>query len=109
MYPLPTPSIESVEEALLAKRAALHSLLGLPSNRPLLRVANALELSPAGGAGGAAAAGAGGPGGSGSGGGGGVGGKPRLAGVHAGLAPSGVGGSVHLVQGTYDYHHYMQV
>lgn len=40
---------------------------------------------------------------------GGVGG-PRLHDVHKGIKPSGIsGGSTHLVQGSYDYHHYMQV
>lgn len=40
---------------------------------------------------------------------GGVGGKPRLSDVHVGLPRLPVGGSVHLVQGSYDYYHYMQV
>ena len=40
---------------------------------------------------------------------GGVGG-PRLRDVHRGIKLSGIsGGHVHLVQGSYDYHHYMQV
>lgn len=98
VYPLPTSSIESDEEPLLPLRFHLHSLLGLPTNRPLLRVANAVEFGATGRAA-SSAAGAGG---------GGVGGKPRLADVHLGVAPSSVGGSVHLVQGSYDYHHYMQ-
>ena len=34
----------------------------------------------------------------------------RLSDVHEGLPPPGiVGGSVHLISGSYDYHHYMQV
>ena len=34
----------------------------------------------------------------------------RLSDVHKGLPPPGiVGGSVHLIDGSYDYHHYMQV
>ena len=31
-----------------------------------------------------------------------------LTNVHVGLAPSGVGGEVAMVQGIYSYHHYMQ-
>lgn len=102
LYPLPQRSTEPEEEALLARRQALHRLLGLPTNRPLLRVANAADWSAggaAGAAGGLAAALAAG----------GVGGKPRLSDVHLGLPASPVGGSVHLVQGSYDYYHYMQV
>lgn len=99
IYPLPIPSIEADEESLLPARTQLHLLLGLPTNRPLLRVASALDF--------AAPAGSAAEGGSGSSGGG-VGGRLLLADVHAGLAPSAVGGSVHLVQGSYDYHHYMQ-
>lgn len=68
-------------------------LAGLPEDRPLLRVANALPLA--------------GPGaeedGEGS-------SSTRLSDVHVGLPPPGIaGGSVHLVSGSYDYHHYMQV
>lgn len=70
VYPLPQPSIEADEEALLPRRKALHRLLGLPPNRPLLRLANAADLAAGGagaGAGLAAALTAGG-----------TGGKPRL-------------------------------
>ncbi|GAB4815562.1 hypothetical protein N2152v2_002608 [Parachlorella kessleri] len=107
VYPLPTPSIEDDEEALLSIRSRLHQLLGLPTNRPLLRVANALDFDSLSAAQAAAAAG---PESSGvlAAAAGGVGGKPRLADVHLGLPASGVGGSVHLMQGTYDYYHYMQ-
>ncbi|KAL4446803.1 hypothetical protein ABPG77_008047 [Micractinium sp. CCAP 211/92] len=104
LYPLPQKSTEPEEEALLARRQALHRLLALPTDRPLLRVANAVDWSAgaaagaAGAAGGLAAALAAG----------GVGGKPRLSDVHVGLPRSPVGGSVHLVQGSYDYYHYMQ-
>lgn len=70
IYPLPLQSIEADEEALLPRRKALHRLLGLPPNRPLLRVANAVDFSAGGSAGGgglAAALMAGG-----------TGGRPRL-------------------------------
>ena len=64
-------------------------LAGLPADRPLLRAANALSYDGSGDRGG---------------------GVGRLSDVHMGLPPSGVaGGSVHLVSGSYDYHHYMQV
>lgn len=37
-------------------------------------------------------------------------GAQRLKDVHQGLPASGVqNGSVHMVEGSYDYHHYMQV
>ncbi|KAK9827920.1 hypothetical protein WJX74_009315 [Apatococcus lobatus] len=89
-------SNETHPEAQLAMtRTQLHSCLGLPGERPLLRTCNAAftlgqkELDArleAGGVGG-----------------------PRLRDVHQGIKPSGIaGGSVHLVQGSYDYHHYMQ-
>ena len=99
IYPLPLPAIESDEEALLPRRKALHRMLGLPLNRPLLRVANACDFDGAGsGAALAAALAAGG-----------TGGRPRLGDVHVGLPPPPVKGSVHVVQGSYDYYHYMQV
>lgn len=70
------------------------SAAGLPGDRPLLRLANALPLAPP-------AAEEGGDSLSATG---------RLSDVHVGLPPSGVaGGSVHLISGSYDYHHYMQV
>ena len=37
-------------------------------------------------------------------------GSKRLKDVHHGLPPSGVqNGTLHMVEGSYDYHHYMQV
>ena len=64
----------------------------MPRDRPLLRFANALSLgSDAEDDSGTPATG-------------------RLSDVHKGLsAPGIVGGSVHLIDGSYDYHHYMQV
>jgi hypothetical protein len=117
-------SLEAAEAALLPLRQALHRRLGLPLDRPLLRCANALSFPEA--AQQPAAAGAG------------TSAKGRysaylyihhhrllvfawqlraqwLAGcrlrdVHVGLPPSGVpGGRQHLIQGSYDYYHYMQV
>lgn len=90
-------STESAEERLLPLRQQLHTRLCLPPDRPLLRVANALAFAPdqdtdAEGQ----ATSSGRPG--------------RLPDVHVGLPPSGVrGGTVHLTDGSYDYHHYMQV
>jgi Ufm1-specific protease 2 len=61
---------------------------GLPLDRPLLRIANAVDFSAA---------------------------PPeerhtkRLRQVHEGLPDSGVrDGSLHMVDGAYDYYHYMQ-
>lgn len=63
------------------------TVAGLPQDRPLLRAANALSFEAKDSA---SATG-------------------RLSDVHVGLLPSGTeGGSVHLVSGSYDYHHYMQ-
>lgn len=96
VYSLSTTCLESDEESLLPLRAALHAALGLPVDRPLLRVANAVdpgsvlssskqETSTAADQ------------------------KKRLRNVHVGVPPSGVkGGTQHLVRGDYDYHHYMQ-
>ena len=62
--------------------------LGLPSDRPLLRIANALVFGRSTGS---------------------ATGSSRLADVHVGLPSSGVpGGTVHLVDGSYEYYHYMQ-
>lgn len=73
----------------------LHQRLGLPANRPLLRLANAVDptSSQAGLQQGAPT------------------GKPtRLQHVHHGIAgPAVQGGSIHMIHGDYDYHHYMQV
>ncbi|KAL3153417.1 hypothetical protein ABBQ38_011753 [Trebouxia sp. C0009 RCD-2024] len=99
MYPLPAPSATQPhtstgeEEALKATRQALHARLGLPPNRPLLRLNNAVDpclvtgppqVLP--------------------------GGKTlRLQDVHVGLGPPSVsGGTLHMIDGSYDYHHYMQ-
>lgn len=162
VYPLPRQSMEAQEEARVSRRQTLHRLLGLPTDRPLLRVANAVSFDSASGSGEPGCSqrlGGGGVGGAGacamrgsrfackrresyvcgahrrsSGQGlsamqsghscccragtaaleaalesGGVGGKPRLRDVHVGLPAPPLGGSVHLVQGSYDYFHYMQV
>ena len=99
MYPLPPGAATEADEAALSShRTRLHLTLGLPLDRPLLRLANAVDPGAATASAAGAAAGRGGKAGG------------RLADVHAGLGPSGVvGGSVHLVQGTYEYYHYMQV
>ncbi|GAB2240863.1 hypothetical protein Droror1_Dr00021381 [Drosera rotundifolia] len=74
-------------------RRSLHLRLGLPSDRPLLRVANALGISKGVGA---------------------SKGSTRkgpylLRDVHARIPSSGVsGGLVSLVQGSYEYYHYLQ-
>jgi hypothetical protein len=77
------------EEELKKLRERLHNRLGLPLNRPALRVGQALAFGEK-----ESKAKAGGP----------------LPDVHLGLGPSGVaGGTVHLIDGSYDYFHYMQV
>jgi len=97
VYPLACPCIEADESALQSRRAALHAMLGLPTDRPLLRVANSISFSNTT-----------------------SNNKEnanitnsskqtRLQNVHLSLSGSGVkGGTQHLVRGTYDYYHYMQ-
>ena len=76
----------------MQRRQRLHAQMGLPSDRPLLRIANALAFREPGRALAAAAT------------------NSRLADVHVGLPSYGVpGGSAHLIDGSYDYYHYMQV
>ncbi|BDA47543.1 probable Ufm1-specific protease 2 at C-terminar half [Coccomyxa sp. Obi] len=91
LYPLQASagkSLEAAEERLLHKRQQLHEQLGLPTDRPLLRIANALVFDRGTGS---------------------TTGLSRLADVHVGLPSSGVpGGTVHLVDGSYEYYHYMQ-
>ena len=97
------------DAGLEATREAMHWRLGLPMDRPMLRVANAfapvaeayLTSTSSGAAPGSS------PGSSSS-------SSKRLRDVHA-LAPGGLpkshvgpGGSPHLVRGSYDYYHYMQ-
>ena len=41
-------SLESMEQELLPMRKQLHQLLGLPMDRPMLRMANALTFGTAG-------------------------------------------------------------
>ncbi len=78
----------------MQRRQQLHAQMGLPPDRPLLRIANALVFREPGCAAAAATSGR----------------SPRLMDVHVGLPPSGVpGGSAHMVDGSYDYYHYMQV
>ena len=68
--------------------------LGLPLDRPLLRLNNAYDPRsvtepPQGVSGGKAT---------------------RLQNVHVGISPSPIsGGTLHIIEGSYDYHHYMQV
>ncbi|GLC50821.1 hypothetical protein PLESTB_000435800 [Pleodorina starrii] len=95
LYPALLDDPERNDDRLVAARQRLHALLGLPPNRPLLRSANALDLAAA----------AGGEEGGGGGGGGAV---ARLRDVHVGLAAPGIGGTVALIQGSYEYCHYLQ-
>ncbi|KAI3686398.1 hypothetical protein L1987_80074 [Smallanthus sonchifolius] len=75
-------------------RRSLHLRLGLPSDRPVLRIASAMDLSIAkdGASGNTLRKGI-----------------PLLKDVHIGIPSSGVnGGDVSLVQGSYEYYHYLQ-
>jgi hypothetical protein len=76
------------EEEVRRRREELHRRLGMARDRPAFRLGQALSFP------GEAQPKSGGP----------------LSDVHLGLGPSGVPGStVHLVEGSYDYFHYMQV
>eukprot|EP00002_Diphylleia_rotans_P040032 TRINITY_DN9401_c0_g2_i1.p1 TRINITY_DN9401_c0_g2~~TRINITY_DN9401_c0_g2_i1.p1 ORF type:complete len:597 (+),score=102.20 TRINITY_DN9401_c0_g2_i1:43-1833(+) len=73
------------EEKHVNSRLRLHALMHLPTDRPLMRITNAVSFERHEGDSG------------------------RLSDVHLGLGPSPVlGGTQHLVQGSYDYYHYMQ-
>ncbi|XP_076903183.1 putative Ufm1-specific protease isoform X2 [Bidens hawaiensis] len=75
-------------------RRSLHSRLGLPSDQPLLRIASAMNLSISkdGASGNTLKKG-----------------TPLLKDVHVGIPSSGVnGGDLSLVQGSYEYYHYLQ-
>ncbi|KAL6973113.1 hypothetical protein U1Q18_027291 [Sarracenia purpurea var. burkii] len=75
-------------------RRSLHLRLGLPFDRPLLRVANSINLSLPKGSARSKSIGKG---------------SPLLKDVHLGIPSSGVsGGFVSMVQGSYEYYHYLQ-
>ncbi|KXZ57017.1 hypothetical protein GPECTOR_1g919 [Gonium pectorale] len=92
MYPSLVADAELNDAKLLSHRQRLHALWGLPANRPLLRPANAVDMAAAAEAGEDASGGA----------------VARLQDVHMGLVVPGIGGTVTLVQGSYEYCHYMQ-
>ena len=85
----------SILRHLVHCRQKLHQLLGLPANRPLLKCANAVDpRQPQAGSQQTPTSGKAG----------------RLQNVHEGIAaPAVEGGVIHMIDGTYDYHHYMQV
>ena len=94
LYVLPA-GCDAVEAPSRPAREAAHTRLGLPTDRPLLRTCNALPMGAAGWAAG----------------GGGV--ASPIPGIlrdpHRSLGSSGVKGGVQaLVQGSYEYFHYMQ-
>eukprot|EP00775_Hariotina_reticulata_P001438 gene1438-1779_t len=91
------PNLETCELKLMPHRQQLHKLLGLPDNVPMLKEANALLWS-VGAAGEGAGGGTGAPGRA-----------VRLKNVHEALTPPGFGGQVYLIDGVYEYYHYMQV
>lgn len=82
-------SYGETETMQVEERKKLHRRLGLPLNRPLLRVANALNFAfPSTGR---------------------PGGAKRLVDVQTTLTGGPVtGGQISLVQGSYEYYHYMQ-
>ena len=95
-YALPT-GCDAIEAPARSQREVTHRRLGLPLNRPLLRTCNALPEGRAGWGGSAGS----------------LPGSTPIPGIlrepHHGLGPSGVkGGKSALVQGTYEYFHYMQ-
>ncbi|GBF93356.1 ufm1-specific protease-like [Raphidocelis subcapitata] len=92
VYPRLAADGDAAEAALLPARQALHALLGLPHDVPMLRAGNALAWGGGGGGGGDE----------------GRGGAGRLRDVHASLAAPAVGGSPSLIRGSYEYYHYMQ-
>lgn len=84
------PGQEEDEEALVGMRRALHQRLGIPLNRPVFRSTCALALDPSKDGADEDA-------------------SQRLGNVHLGLPPSGVvGGTQHVVDGSYLYYHYLQ-
>lgn len=87
-------SYGETEQKHVEVRRSLHLRLGLPFDRPLLRVANAMKLSLTKDN---------------------TRNKPNLKGsyllkdVHLGIPSSGVsGGTISLIQGSYEYYHYLQ-
>lgn len=85
-------SYGETEMSQVEVRRSLHTRLGLPTDRPLLRISNALYFTIDG-----------------------VKSKERQKGpsllkdVHIGIPSSGVSGGVtSLIQGSYEYHHYLQ-
>ncbi|KAG0504363.1 hypothetical protein KC19_11G077200 [Ceratodon purpureus] len=81
-------SYGETEMALVNSRKSLHQRLRLPLDRPLLRVANALMAKESTST---------------------STGSRRLCDVHVGLPPSGVvGGTQSLIDGSYEYYHYLQ-
>ena len=96
-HPALSPALNPLDHTytrLLCCRRALHTRLGLPSDRPLLRLNNAVDprlvTEPPQGL----------PGGK----------ATWLQNVHMGIPPPPIsGGTLHMIEGSYDYHHYMQV
>ena len=97
LYVLPS-GCEASEGPARPAREAAHAMYGLPVDRPLLRTCNSLPMGASGWA-----AGAGGL-------------STPIPGIirnpHQGLGPTGLGGSgnttqMALVQGSYEYFHYM--
>ncbi|XP_047981927.1 probable Ufm1-specific protease [Salvia hispanica] len=92
MYEL---SYGETEMKQVEARRSLHLRLGLPFDRPLLRIANAINLSPIQDS----TRGKSNP----------KVGSSLLKDVHHGIPSSGVsGGHVSLIQGSYEYYHYLQ-
>ncbi|CAK7336595.1 unnamed protein product [Dovyalis caffra] len=86
-------AVDDTKKLLIIEvRRSLHVRLGLPFDRPLLRIANALDFSMMKDGSGNSSKRKG---------------PSLLKDVHIGIPSSG-GGVVSLVQGSYEYHHYLQ-
>lgn len=85
--------MKALGDAHRSQRLEAHARLALSTERPRFKMSNALTFGEAENGTGETSGGKDGP---------------RLANVHSSLPPSGVGGTVTLVQGDYMYYHYLQ-
>ena len=86
IVPMPPGDLDVQESSHMSMREGIHRRFNLALDRPFLRVPQSISFKPASQTG-----------------------PVRLKNVHVGLPPSGIqGGKVHLVQGLYEYCHYMQ-
>ncbi|KAH9330662.1 hypothetical protein KI387_002770, partial [Taxus chinensis] len=87
-------SYGETETKQVEERKRLHARLKLPLDRPMIRAANALMLASTDAASGSSTSRRG---------------TMRLTNVHTGLSSSGIsGGQMSLIEGSYEYYHYLQ-